>query len=173
MLLASFQINYKKAIELVLTRNNINNTKNTVTQRKSKNPVFLLKMSTLAKILWREYKFFKRILNLYKVRSTCAKFQLFGIVPSVNKIWCNFTNTRSKHQGGSKFLMAVLYSKLKFLIKPIFIEFQWLIFVFSQKNHLRKSFYLMSIFGFYKYQFAFFLNWFKVLGKQLVQILSD
>ena len=59
MLLASFQINYKKAIELVLTRNNINNTKNTVTQRKYKNAVFLLKMLTLAKNLEGNISFLK------------------------------------------------------------------------------------------------------------------
>ena len=59
MLLASFQINYKKAIELVLTRNNINNTKNTATQRKYKNAVFLLKMLTLAKNLEGNISFLK------------------------------------------------------------------------------------------------------------------
>ena len=59
MLLASFQINYKKAIELVLTRNNINNTKNTVTQRKYKNAVFLLKMLTLGKNLEGNISFLK------------------------------------------------------------------------------------------------------------------
>ena len=59
MLLASFQINYKKAIELVLTRNNINNTKNTATQRKYENAVFLLKMLTLAKNLEGNISFLK------------------------------------------------------------------------------------------------------------------
>ena len=59
MLLASFQINYKKAIELVLTRNNINNTKNTATQRKYENAVFFIKMLTLAKNLEGNISFLK------------------------------------------------------------------------------------------------------------------
>ena len=59
MLLASFQIDYKIATELVLTINNINNTKNTTTQRKYKNAVFLLKMLTLAKNLEGNISFLK------------------------------------------------------------------------------------------------------------------
>ena len=42
----------------------------------------------------REYKFLKIFFKLYKVLSTCAKFQAFDILPLRNKVAGNFVPPR-------------------------------------------------------------------------------
>ena len=88
MLLASFEINHKQVFELLLTGNN---TKNTEMQRKYRRYSIFIENVNVSKNMERKYKLFKIFCKLYKVLSTCAKSQAFGILSSRNKVRGNFT----------------------------------------------------------------------------------
>ena len=61
MLLAFFQISYKKAFELVLTGNNTKNTKNTVVRIKYKKYSIFVKNVDVSEKLQIYFQFFKTI----------------------------------------------------------------------------------------------------------------
>ena len=86
MLLASFYISSKEVFELILTRDNTKNTKNTVIEKKIQEVhYFLLKIMTSANNSEGNEFFFSDFLKLRKILNVCDKFTVFSVLPSETK----------------------------------------------------------------------------------------
>ena len=86
MFLASFYISSKEVFELILTKDNTKNTKNTVIQKKIQEVhYFLLKIMTSANNSEGNEFFFSDFLKLRKILNVCDKLTVFSVLPSETK----------------------------------------------------------------------------------------